>query len=62
VKSGEKTADRASGFTCTCGKEHKFPAYVQAHWHDALRHTCSQCGRVHSIHEGSVTLIREPTK
>lgn len=31
------------GHVCKCGKEHKWPMYVFAHYRDRLIHTCD-CG------------------
>jgi len=45
------------GFTCECGKEHKFPTYVYAHWRELLIHTCDVCGAKHEICAGAVNLI-----
>lgn len=40
-----------SGYTCVCGRAHKYPAYVYAHWADELTHLC-ECGRVAKIKNG----------
>jgi hypothetical protein len=45
-------------FKCECGSTHEFPAYVFAHWRDAITHTCSHCERRHTIMMGRATLIR----
>ena len=45
-----------SGFTCECGRQHKFGAYVNAHWNEDLTHTCA-CGRRHAVREGHVKLL-----
>lgn len=44
------------GYTCKCGKYHKFPVYVIAHWDIELVHTCD-CGRKYSILCGIAELI-----
>lgn len=46
------------GFTCECGKFHKYPAYVIAHWDIELVHKCD-CGRKHIILCGDATLKEE---
>lgn len=46
-----------SGFSCPCGKQHKFSRYVHANSGKRVLHTCS-CGRVHSIHRYAVRLVR----
>jgi hypothetical protein len=46
------------GFTCECGKAHKYSAYVAAHWRERLLHTCD-CGAKHSIREGIVKLVKK---
>jgi hypothetical protein len=47
------------GFKCECGEYYPHPAYVIAHWSIELVHTCSICGREHSILGGNVSLISE---
>lgn len=47
------------GFKCECGEYYPHPAYVFAHMHDELIHTCKVCGRLHSVLEGTVSLILE---
>ena len=42
---------------CECGMVHPLCGYVAAHWHDELIHTCSNCGRKHSICNGILELI-----
>ena len=44
-------------FTCKCGREHKFPPYVFAHWDEALTFTCPNegCGRQARIKNGKVS-------
>lgn len=38
------------GFNCTtCGEFHVFSAYVYAHAHNVLTHTCGQCGANHEV-------------
>lgn len=47
------------GFTCsTCDTFHEFSAYVYAHTHVELTHTCDQCGAQHSI----LNLVATQTK
>ena len=40
------------GFTCDCGREHKFPLYVYAHWNILLTMTCESCSRTYEIQNG----------
>lgn len=40
-----KISDLSKGYTCECGKFHKYPLYVCAHWDNNLLHTCD-CGTV----------------
>ena len=47
-----------SGYTCECGKDHKFPAYVYAHMDIELTHTCT-CGRRHIILRGAAEPANE---
>jgi hypothetical protein len=44
------------GYTCICGEYNEYPAYVHAHWHDRLVHTC-KCNRRWEIVEGEATLL-----
>lgn len=37
------------GYTCACGKFHRYTAWVYAHAHINIQHTC-KCGRVNIIH------------
>lgn len=47
----------AEGFKCKkCGKEHRYPAYVYAHWDISLTHDC-ECGAQHEIRRGQATLV-----
>lgn len=47
----------ASGYTCArCKEQHKYPAYVYAHWDVSLTHECS-CGAKHEIVRGKATLV-----
>lgn len=39
------------GYTCDCGKFHKFPSYVYAHWSEYLNHTCD-CGNINELIQG----------
>lgn len=47
------------GYTCTCGKEHKYGAYVFAHWREVLIHTCDACGAKHEIIFGYAKPLKE---
>ena len=44
----------SKGYHCLCGKYHRFPGYVYAHWSDEIVHTCSKCDRKWLICEGEV--------
>jgi hypothetical protein len=44
-----------SGFECTCGAKHLFPAYVYAHWRDLMDFVCSDCGRKWKIVTGGAS-------
>jgi RNase P subunit RPR2 len=37
------------GFRCECGKFHRYPGYVYAHFRNLLDFTCDECGAKHSI-------------
>lgn len=52
-----KEDDLPKGFTCECGENHDFPAYVHAHWYEVLIHTCKKCQRQHRILRGRATLM-----
>lgn len=56
-----KKGTEIAGHICTCGKEHKWPGYVYAHWDIELRHTCP-CGVQVLIQEGVVTPIKKSRK
>lgn len=43
-----------SGYTCDCGRYHKYPAYVYAHWSEQLTYTCD-CGSKVSLQNGVAT-------
>lgn len=43
-------------WSCECGKEHTFGAYVAAHWNESLIHTCD-CGRKHELTAGRLILM-----
>lgn len=48
-----------TGYKCsTCGKDHKYPAYVYAHWHEPLTHEC-ECGAKHEIVQGKARQVRK---
>jgi hypothetical protein len=47
--------DLPKGYTCACGKEHRFPSYVYAHWDMLLTHTC-ECGRENEMVRGIVRI------
>ena len=47
---------------CECGKEHKLSgAYLAAHWDIELVHNCD-CGLVHTVQSGFITLVEEQLK
>lgn len=47
------------GFTCeACKTQHKFPAYVYAHWRELLTFTCP-CGAKYEICAGAVDRLTE---
>jgi hypothetical protein len=48
------------GYKCNCGKWHDFPAYVIAHQHDVLTHTCPKCKRKNGIYELTVEIEKRP--
>lgn len=48
------------GYTCTCGKYHKFPMYVYAHPTDELIHKCD-CGRKVTIYDTTAYPQPSPT-
>lgn len=50
------------GYTCECGTEHEFPAYVYAHWREELVHSCDSCGNKHEIFMGRATLVPAVSK
>lgn len=52
-------SELAKGYTCTCGKEHTYPAYVYAHWNIALTHTC-ECGLRWTIMQGIPVIENVP--
>lgn len=56
------TEKMAKVFVCECGTYHKFVMYVAAHWRDILRHTCENCGAVHTIQMGYATLKKKGRK
>lgn len=41
------------GHRCKCGKEHKWPAYIYAHFTEEIIHTCD-CGIKATICDGRV--------
>lgn len=46
------------GFTCEdCGKKHRFPSYVYAHWDEELFTTCD-CGTRYCVFRGHAS--KEP--
>jgi hypothetical protein len=49
------------GFTCECGEEYAFGAYVAAHAYEWLFHTCPECDREHKIFNYQVYLV-EPRR
>lgn len=47
------------GFKCECGKTHKYPGYVYAHWNVEFIHPCTPgCGTKHSVYAGKALLIK----
>lgn len=57
--SPDKQEKIVEGFTCKCGKPHRYSAYVYAHWYDSLVCEC-ECGRKYGIIQGIASLEREP--
>lgn len=55
-------SDTPKGFTCECGEEHAFNAYVYAHWDIALTHECPKCNRTHTILRGRAFLEKKRKK
>lgn len=51
-------AELIEGYTCMCGKFHKYPGYVYAHWTIELTHTCD-CGKKWKIYEGCVEELED---
>ena len=51
----------AKGYTCACGKFHKFNGYVYAHWNIQLVHVCA-CGRENKIKGGIAEISNLPNK
>lgn len=47
----EKPRPMAKGFTCPCGRSHRFSMYVFAHWDDRLTFPCA-CKREFTIRRG----------
>jgi len=45
------------GYTCKCGRSHKYPGWVYAHWHIVVAHSCG-CGRTNLI-DGGVAHIED---
>lgn len=43
----------AAGFDCKCGKFHKYPLWVYAHWTTRLVFTCPDCKREYEIFAGN---------
>jgi len=42
-KTIETDKGQKVGHVCKCGKEHRWPSYVFAHYHELLTHKC-ECG------------------
>ena len=58
MKKKKSKEDIIKGYICEglhCGRYHKFPAYVYAHYDIELIHTC-ECGAKNVICCGEVTL------
>lgn len=51
--------DLPKGFTCECGKEHRFSPWAYAHWREVLRMTCDGCGRAYEILRGRPKLAKQ---
>jgi hypothetical protein len=58
---GAKMEEVAKGYTCACGKFHKFNGYVYAHWNIQLVHACA-CGRENKIKNGVAVISNLPNK
>lgn len=48
------------GYTCPCGKFHKFDAWALAHQHIRLVHVCTDCGRKNDVFKGKVKNADRP--
>jgi hypothetical protein len=48
----------SAGYRCVCGAEHRYPAYVYAHWDTFLTHTCDACGAKTQVFEGGVCKVK----
>lgn len=51
----KKGTKNSIGHVCVCGKEHKWPGYVYAHFTDEIIHTCD-CGVKVELFEGNAYL------
>lgn len=49
-----ENTDTPAGHICTCGKIHKWPLYVYAHWNDILSYKCPSCMREIEIVGGHI--------
>lgn len=57
VKPIVQILNPGDSWICECGMVHPLGVYVAAHWRDELTHTCSNCGRKHSVCNGTLELI-----
>jgi hypothetical protein len=49
----EKLRDEAAtGYVCSCGKFHRFTAWVYAHWDIPISSECDACGRTSHLMQG----------
>jgi len=44
-------------FTCACGVQHTYPAYVFAYWVNEVKRTCA-CGRSYRVDPDGGVLLR----
>lgn len=57
---GKHVNKRSSGYTCKCGRENPFTAYVFAHWDQEVTHVC-ECGLRWAIYAGEAELLKKGT-
>ena len=46
------------GFTCECGKYHKYGMYYYAHYDEAMIFTCPDCGTQYRLLKGKAEEIK----